>query len=268
MNKIEVIIICGGFSKRWKNYLGIEKHFAKINNISLIENTLSLLENYPVNISLVVREDNISNFQKYDCKIVTVNEQQASLEYYKIKSTYSLWNTNGQTIILMGDVWYSLKSIKKILTSNKPIVSFWGRQRKNFHTKCQHGELFAISFFDFHFQQIKQACEKLEKHIEIGRVKIAGGWGIYDIISNLEFLMTPKVIKGKVLFSNFYNITDITDDIDKPADYNNLIIALNRNKYHIFLLSAISLIYYFDLKIKNMFFELKIKCQKKHSRKK
>jgi choline kinase len=263
MNRIEVIIICGGFSKRWNNYLGVEKHFAKINNISLIENTLSLLKNYQTNISLVVRNDNIADFQKYNYKMVIVNVRQALLEYYKIKSTYSLWNTNGQTIILMGDVWYTPKSIKRILTQNKSVISFWGRQRKSFHTKCRHGELFAISFFDHHFRQIQRACEKLEKYIEIDHIEIAGGWGIYDIISNLEFLMTPKVIKGKALFSNFHNIIDITDDIDTPTDYDNLIMALNRNIYYTYLLSVISIMYYLCLNIKNIYFEIKIKFQKK-----
>lgn len=261
MNRIEVIIICGGFSKRWNNYLGVEKHFVKINKTSLIENTISILKNYPVNISLVVREDNVASFQNYNCNTVTVNAHQSSLEYYKIKSTYSLWNTNGRTIILMGDVLYSPKSIKKIFAENKPVISFWGRQRKNFHTKCRHGELFAISFFDYHFQQIKKACEKLEKYIEIDHIEIAGGWGVYDIISNLEFLMTPKVIKGEVLFSNFHNITDITDDIDNPTDYNNLIVALNRNEFYTYFLSVLSIVYYFGLKIKNIFFEVKIKYQ-------
>lgn len=259
MNNIEVIILCGGFSKRWNNYMGVEKHFAKVNGIVLLDNTISLLRNYPVNISLVVRNDSTADFQKYHCKILTVNAQQSSLEYYKIKSTYSLWNTNGQTIVLMGDVWFSEKAIKKIVTSNSSRISFWGRQKGNFHTKCRHGELFAISFFESHFQQIKQACEKLEQYIEIDRGNIAGGWGIYDIISKLDFLMTPKVIRGKVLFSNFHNIIDITDDIDKPIDYDNLIIALNRRKLNKLMLSLISAIYYFILDIKSLFFEIKFR---------
>lgn len=259
MDRIEVIIICGGFSKRWNNYLGLEKHFVSLNNTTLIANTISLLKNYPINISLVVREDNVSNFRNFKCKILDINAHQSSLEYYKIKSTYSLWNTKGQTIILMGDVWFTKKAVKKILTQNKPSIQFFGRQRKNFFTKCRHGELFAISFYDYHFQQIKKACEKLEKYIELEHVEIAGGWGIYDIISNLEFLMFPRVIKGKVLFSNFNNIIDITDDIDNPTDYNNLIIALNRNQFSNYLLSVISTVYYFGLRIQNILFEKKLK---------
>jgi GTP:adenosylcobinamide-phosphate guanylyltransferase len=260
MANIEIIILCGGFSKRWNNYLGVEKHFAKINGAPLIENTLSILKNYSVNVSLVVREDRITDFQKYNCSMVTVNAEQASLEYYKIKSTYSLWNADGQTIILMGDVWYTEKSIKKILTNNKRSISFWGRQRKNFHTNCPHGELFAISFYNTHFQQIRKACEKLEKYIEIDHIKIAGGWGMYNIISNLDFLMTSgkKVIKGKVLFSNFNNITDITDDIDKPIDYDNLIISLNKNEIQKVILSMLSCLYYFKQKLVNILFEIKL----------
>ncbi len=254
MDKIKVIILCGGCSKRWAT--NVKKHFLRINGISILENTIQLLRDYPVNISIIAKDNDYHIYCKYHENIITINNHQSQLEYYKIKSTYSLWSENGRTVILMGDVWFSKESIKRILTYQEIDIAFWGRQRANFHTKCNHGEIFAISFFHTHAQQIQSACEKLAKYIEVNSVKIAGGWGMYDILSNLEHLIFPKVIRGRVLFSNFHNIFDITDDIDKPIEYENLKIAINRKLWQKKIISSFSSIYYSMLTIENIFFEI------------
>ena len=187
---------------------------------------------------MVVREDSIQSFLKYNYNLISIPLYQSKLEHYKIKSTYSSWNNAGKTIILMGDVWYTKKAIEKIIMRDSSKILFFGRQMRSFFTKCSHGELFAISFTENYFETMKNASEKLEKYIVDDNIQIAGGWGIYNIISKTEFLMTKGyLVKGKVLFSNFNNIIDITDDIDVPSDYEGLISALKRNNlYNLFLI--------------------------------
>jgi len=256
MNSIRAIILCGGISNRWNNYLNVEKHFVNVNGISIVENTLKLLKHYDLDICIVTNEKNQFFFLKFNYPLIVINSKQATLEFYKIKATYDSWNTIGKTILLMGDVWYTKKALKKIITSTEKKLLFFGRQRKNFFTKCKHGELFAISFYQNNFTTIKFACEKLEFYITQKHIEISGGWGIYDIVSNLEFLIKEnKIIKGYALFSNFCHITDITDDIDTPKDYENLVLALKYNRIFLLLLSVKSFIFYSLLKIFNIIFE-------------
>ncbi len=258
----EIIILCGGFSNRWDKFLGTEKHFVRINGTILIENTINILSHFNVSINIIVREDIAYLYSSLNQKLYSISKEKSIHEFYKIKSTYDLWNKDGKTIIMMGDVWFTKQALRKIITSHSTKPLFWGRQSKNYHTKCNHGELFAISFFPSSHDLLKSTTSTLENLILYQEIKVAGGWGVYNIISGLMYLMSKeRIIKGKALHSNFNNIIDVTDDIDTPKDYNNLIVALNRKKLHAFFLSAISIVYYFGLKIKNIFFEVKIKYQ-------
>lgn len=260
----KIIILCGGFSNRWNNFLGTEKHFVKINGTTLLENTINILSRYNVSINIVVRED-IENLYSYlGQKLYSISKDCSLLEYYKIKSTYELWNNNGKTVILMGDVWFTKQALKKIIGSHSTKLLFWGRQRKNYHTKCNHGELFAISFSPNSHDLIKSATLTLENLILYQEIKIAGGWGIYNIISGLTYLMSKeKIIKGKALYSNFNNIIDITDDVDTPKDYNNIEKALNRNHFDYFLQSLKMKSYYLYVSCNNLIYELMVYCNKK-----
>jgi len=256
-SKTHVIILCGGISKRWNNYLGIEKHFTKIEGISVIEHIINLLLNFDVVITILARQDNAQLFFNLNQSVFTISKEKSIMEFYKIKSTFDLWNNYGKTIILMGDVWYTYNAIKKILMSKTTCLQFWGRQRKNYHTKCRHGELFAISFYPNSHDKIKKASDILEDMILEQEIKIAGGWGIYNIISGLDNLMSKeKIIKGKALFSNFNNILDVTDDIDTPNDYENIKQALSVNKLTKIINSLKMYFFYFFITIYNIYYEL------------
>ncbi|MCX6578571.1 MAG: hypothetical protein NT166_00120 [Candidatus Aminicenantes bacterium] len=263
-NKTYAIILCGGISKRWNNYLGIEKHFATILGESIIEHTIRLLSSQDVFITLITRDDNEASYRKFNHLIVTISKDKSLLEFYKIKSTFDLWHPYGKTVIMMGDVWFTSSSISKIFSYEHSQIIFWGRQRKNYHTKCKHGEIFAISFSPDYHQLLIKATDTLENLIVNRGINIAGGWGIYNIVSGLESLMSDKsIIKGKALYSNFHNLIDITDDIDSQKDYENLKIALSVNKL-VNLFNAFKMhLYYSFLAMIDIIFECNLKLKNK-----
>jgi GTP:adenosylcobinamide-phosphate guanylyltransferase len=259
MEDIAVIILCGGYSGRWANYLNIEKHFAVVNDTPIIENTLDILNSFNIKSTIITREDNKHLYENLNCDKVAIDAKYSTLEYYKIKSNYKLWAKDGKTIILMGDVLYTNAAIKKILFTSHAGIRFFGRQTKSFYTNCKHGELFAISFLPQHHIIMKLACERLALFIDKKKIKIAGGWGIYDIISGLEYLFTGEsVIKGYVLFSNFNQIIDSTDDVDYPEDYNNYVQLFSQrslfNRVNMFLTSKL---FYFYKDLSNIIYEIK-----------
>jgi len=257
----KIIVLCGGISSRWNNYLGVEKHFAQFNNCSIIENTLNILSTYNVSISILVREDNLHLYTFLNQDLFTISRENAILEFYKIKATYNLWSNSGKTIILMGDVWFTANALKRIINSRSTKLLFWGRQKKNYHTNCKHGELFALSFYPSSHNLLKSATSTLENLILNEGVEIAGGWGIYNIISGLSHLMSKeRIVKGKALFSNFNNILDITDDIDTPKDYENIKLTLSVSHIEYLLRSIKMKFHYFLITIYNIFFELLRHC--------
>ncbi len=254
-----VIILCGGHSGRWGNYLNIEKHFAVINGKSIIENNLEILNSFEVKSIIITRDDNKHLYENFSCDKVSINSKYSTVEYYKVKSNYELWADKSKTIILMGDVLYTRQAIEKILFTSHKDIRFFGRQTKSFFTMCEHGELFAISFHPQHHKKMRLACERLAYYIDEKKVKIAGGWGIYDIVSGLEYLFTGEsVIKGKVLFSNFNQIIDSSDDVDYPEDYDNYIrLFSKRNHLRDIGMTLKSGVFYFFKSFENIFYELR-----------
>lgn len=255
LKNISIIILCGGSSKRWNNYLNVEKQFVKINNDILIERTINELKKNTNNITIISRHDNINKFKHFNVNIYPIKRNESEIEYFKILSTTNFWNPNGKTIILMGDVWLTKRAFKLIMFNTRKEILFFGRQSKNFYTKCSHGEIFAISFYPIQHSTISNAVEKLKNYFLYSNLKISAGWGIYNIVSKIEFLMTgPKIITGKALNHNFIQILDCSDDIDYPSDYENLKKTINKSD----IVSAIkTFIYYKYLYLHNYAFKYK-----------
>ncbi|NMA32751.1 MAG: NTP transferase domain-containing protein [Alphaproteobacteria bacterium] len=253
----KVIILCGGISSRWNNYLNVEKHFAKFGNKTVIENTIDILNKFNCEICILAHNDNVHLFSYLNVELITISSENAKLEFYKLKGTYGHWNETGKTIILMGDVWFTKKALVKILISTSDKLLFWGRQQRNYLTNCNHGELFGLSFYPNSHNIVKFATTQLEFLILNQEIKISGGWGVYNIISGLNHLMSKqKNIKGRALYSNFINILDYTDDIDSPKDYENLKTALSLNKYIFLYKSILMKFHYFFLEIFNICYEI------------
>lgn len=264
---MRVIILAGGISSRWGHYLGIEKHFAPINGVPIIDNTITLLRQHECEVSIIVREGLESSFDKYSVNISTIPIEFSSLEYYKIKSTIPFWNSTGKTAVIMGDVWFTKKAIGKILRYNRRKLMFFGRQKRNFYTGCEHGEIFAFSFWPEHFDTIVEAVNTLEWFIKEKSIRIAGGWGLYDIVSSLTFLMYPQVIKGFVRNSNFKRIIDVTDDLDTPDDYSHLVACLQKHRVSHLFYTVLSIAYYSTLFVFNSFFEAYVYLRKVFAKK-
>jgi len=255
----KVIVLCGGSQRRWENYLGTEKHFVQFNGKELIENTLQILKSFDVDVTIITREDNKLLYEKFNYNIFSVSVEQSNLEYFKVKSNFELWNKNGRTILLWGDVLFTVAAMKRIINKKGNDIIFFGRQTKSFFTKCDHGEFFGISFLPIHHATMKNATNRLQYFTDEMKIKIAGGWGMYDIISGLEYLFdTGTVIRGKALYSNFIQIIDYTDDIDYPKDYENYVrLFANRTLISDFINTLISKFYYFFKSFGNIIYEIK-----------
>lgn len=257
-----MVILAGGISTRWRCHLGVEKHFAPLNGVPIIENTIMLLRQHECEVSIIVREGLERSYDKYSVNISPIPLEFSSLEYYKIKSTIPFWNSSGKTVVIMGDVWFTKNAIEKILRYNSRKLMFYGRQKRNFYTGCEHGEIFAFSFWPEHFDTMKEAVNTLERFIQEKSIRIAGGWGLYDIVSSLTFLMYPQVIKGFVRNSNFKRIVDVTDDVDTPDDYLHLVACLQKHRVSHLCYSILTIAYYSSLFVFNMFFEAYVYLRK------
>lgn len=219
MNKDRVILLCGGSGGRWNNYLNVPKHLIKINGQTLIERSVQLFSSIATYI--------IGNYHFPEVKTIIPNrynlknERRWHLEHPEDKflSSKTVWNYDGYTIFVFGDVYFSENASELILeTYNKQSWTAYGRPYPSKITKHNTGEMFVLSISSNSLEEFERCV------IEAGKVKKQKiqdghsnglGWITYYIMCN------KPVQSGWNVYDNFIKIDDVTDDFDVPHQYHN-----------------------------------------------
>ena len=215
--KTRCIVLCGGSNRRWKGYKDIPtKHFADLGGEVLLHRTLSQLAQYDsLEVHLVIKREDKKYFDFFPPSHlyhITLDEN-IHTEAYKYLSSKGLWNREGRTVVLLGDVWFSDRAMKRIIGDKKRRWSVFGRSVKSFITGCPYRELFAQSFWPEHH---KKHYDKLQELDEIYRTTAsiqASGWAHYRMMNGI-----PHDVHA-ICLRNFVEVSDFTDDIDSPEDY-------------------------------------------------
>lgn len=102
----KALILCAGNGSRWGEYLGVPKQLITINNETLLDRTVRLLnKNGNNNIEIVFNDHRV---MLNHCAFYRPSKSQWIVE--TLLSTRDLWK--GQTIILLGDVFYTERAIQ------------------------------------------------------------------------------------------------------------------------------------------------------------
>lgn len=208
----KALILCAGNGSRWGEYLGVPKQLITINNETLLDRTVRLLNKNGNNNIEIVSNDH--RLRLNHCAFYRPSKSQWIVE--TLLSTRDLWK--GQTIILLGDVFYTERAIQTIVSFSGRIRIF-GRPRPSRYTKCNHGEIFTISFNQDGADQVARCAEKVLHE------RADGGWAnLWDLYHSLVGSpLNINQIESKV----FNTIDDFTDDFDVPEDYDRSIHRYN-----------------------------------------
>ena len=198
--KTKIIIPIGGQQERWGNYLGVSKHDINIGGETLLNRIIRLLSS--------------NNFTDiYFSEERDANYGDAS----KYMGSKEEWNTEGRTLFILGDVYFTEQAIHTILFNYDKDWRIFGRATKS-TTGKDHAEPFAFSFYPEHIKQIKQAGARVAILHQEGRTGGAGFLYLYRALLGLPDEFMDKQLYGE----NFIDIDDLTDDIDMPEDYHRL----------------------------------------------
>lgn len=211
------IIIAAGDGTRWGNYLGTTKHLAVLNGQPIIYRTIDLLRANGVSyddIFVVSKDYNLLIVNNYRPKLNPRN-----FDADKFLSSSKLWNKEGRTVIVYGDVYFSEDAIKTIIESEEKDWRLFCRPTASKITGTPHGECFAISFYPHDHKYCYARLRQLV-HLYNGRVlERIGGWEWARLISGIK---PARLKKHQEELPLYINIDDETDDIDYPEDYDRL----------------------------------------------
>lgn len=232
LNNPRIIILAAGEGKRWNNFLNVSKHFVGVDGEPILHRTIRLLR------SLKIEDIHIVGHDTPDYKIdnthlfVPTNDPKFQ-EANKYLNSQSLWNLNGRTIILLGDVYFTEAAIFRIVKDPDPNWRIYCRLHPSKYTGCKYAELFAQSFYPKDIDLHREKLLYLVKLKEEGIIQRASGWEHYHAM-NGETNGSVLRVKPKI-FANAINIDDWTEDFDFPEDYIQFIFKrANSHNFDIF----------------------------------
>jgi choline kinase len=116
---MRAVIIAAGEATRWGNYLNTPKHLIEIDGEPILHRTVRLLRLNGVTDIFVVSKDDprylIEGANQYIAKLNYENNADAD----KFLSSKNLWNTQGRTLVLYGDVYFTYAAMQTICDFDK-----------------------------------------------------------------------------------------------------------------------------------------------------
>lgn len=217
------ILLCGGNNARWGGYQGApRKHLVVVEGEVLLERTLRLVAGFAPTRTVIVHHE--EDRRLYSLRTGTPHEtfeaprfDAPEMEAQKFLSSRSLWNRQGRTIVLFGDVWFSEAALAAIFAESSDDWTAFGRAGPSRLTGCRYGELFAQRFtaIDEHAENLL-LLDAMYRDRTCRRA--AAGWAHYQ-------LMIGHHPHDHVVGPRYSEIDDFTEDFDLPCDYDGWVMG-------------------------------------------
>ncbi len=206
MAKTKVIILAAGDGSRWGNYRDTTKHLVTVEREVLLHRTCKQFLKYTNDVAVIGLDERykVDGTSLYIIKSPNTNWKDGA----KIMSSKPLWSTNGRTVLVFGDVYFTHDAVKAIMTDDKELC-FFLRKGPNETTGARWKEIFAIAFKSHMNNQVSQTTLL---QISRGQMNVQAGWSLYKA-------MIGPVFGGDMFANNRYvEIDDWTEDFDFPED--------------------------------------------------
>ena len=184
-----------GKGRRWKNYMGLDKHDISIGGETLMERTVRLLHEADPDAEVIITSHNesvnIHGATRYE-------PQNNVLEIDRF--TRELIADN--VCFLYGDVFYAEETVSRIVNDESDeSVLFFGNEKSICAVLVRDGELFA-SYVD-----------RIRKMFIAGEITECKGWQVYHLHAGLP-------LESRDIGGYFVNVSNLTCDFNTPEDYD------------------------------------------------
>lgn len=192
-----------------KRVAGVPAHLIEVADEPILHRTTRLFEHFTVTV-------NGPDDPRYETPHSTLHTQRSDPAWdqqAKFFSTRHLWNTQGRTVLLYGDVYYTQQAAD-LITEPRDGFTMYARPGPSRLTGCRYGELFAWSFHPNHHHRIIEALnETLRWKNGLHVTSRAIGWELYNAYHHLR----PR---NRNYTQHTVVIDDWTEDFDNTTDWN------------------------------------------------
>ena len=221
------VIIADGSGTRWNNYLGVPKHLIEIDNERLIDRTVRLLTERNINKIFVVGPDD--RYKVKGSELFTPIQNPDNGDIDKFMNSAELWNDQGKTIVLYGDVYFTEEAMNSIVAYHEIDFALHCRPFNSQYTGTPYGECFALTFYHQHREEILDALTNIVSAFNQNVITRAGGWEVYKFFQlGRNNYPDDKLDSHWLTNLNLNAINDFTDDFDYPEDYDRFMERWNK----------------------------------------
>lgn len=211
---MKYVIMCGG---SYKNFTTLPKHFIEVNGEPIIKRTIRLLKENGIKQDNIIITSNNPLFKRCGVKVIGDDNNKFSQDapWTNMKGYWldAFYPFNEPVCYLFGDVFYSKKAIETIIkTETKDIIFFGSDPDQNTNIINMKRWEEPLSFKVFNQKKFRQGINDVKVLFDEGKTKrhpIA--WELYRYLNGYD-------VNIKKLDKNFVCINDISTDVDKPKD--------------------------------------------------
>jgi len=207
------IIAAAGTSDRWGDYLGVPKQELVIDGEPLLGRTVRLLRKLGIR-DIVITGD----WPGYGVPTAQPKGDTAAVDGRL--AMRHLWNPDGRTIVLMGDVYYGEDAMRVIVTHAARDAHLFARFGPSSFSGKPWAEIFANSFWPEHHEAHAASLEAVQAMRDRGQLGRAGLWEAYlHDHGHLGDGIDGQA--GRVgNYGDATEIDDWTEDFDWPQDFD------------------------------------------------
>lgn len=223
------ILTIAGEGSRWNNHLGVRKHLVPIYGEPNLYRTLRLINANDKDCKIFLGANPafpLPDFCKHVATIYDGTTYIKGAESDRYFASKEYWNTEGRTVLVWGDVFFTEYAIKIITNPQRDWLRYGRPAGCRYSKRKSWGEEFAISFHPEHHDAILAACKRVEDISKNRKVQLFGA--IYMAMLGLSdhAIVTESKSGRKNNYGHMIDIDDLTDDFDYPEDYDEFIVAL------------------------------------------
>lgn len=204
---MRVIIAAAGGDKAWNGHLDVPRHMVPVAGEPLLQRTIRQATEWTDDVHVTTPDD---DRYRVVGAVRHVREPGAS-EY---ASTRDLWSEDGRTVLLLGDVYFTDRAMSTICGDTRRDYRVFGRRGASRVTGTPYGEIFAVSWWPEHHAAMDRHLATVHAARAAGTVTRPPGWMLLRAWQGTP-LGRHIVKRGR----HFVTIDDLTDDIDRPDDY-------------------------------------------------
>ena len=220
---MRAIIIAAGEASRWKNHLGMPKHFAPVDGEPILPRTVRLLQERNVSDIYVVAPDD-DRYRIPGSVLFIPKKEPENQDADKFLNSRDLWNTEGRTVVFYGDVFFTENAMDSIVNFQNTEWTLFCRFGKSKITGTNWGECFAQSFYPTDIESHKENLYYIADLRRRNIINRCGGWEHYRAMQGHR---EKEVKDHRHRNGKFFQIDDWTEDFDHPSDYDRFMERWN-----------------------------------------